>query len=230
MSTFRSGSSRSSINSSTRQFIQNTASTLYTSTATPSSLRIKFSSPFSLRIIETRRTMATQAPSATTPDREILPANVIPRHYRLSLTPDFSTFKFAGKVNVDLDVKESTSSIILNALDLEFHSASVKVAGKSIASKNIAVDEEKQIATLDFEENLDVKDCNATLSIEFTGILNDKMAGFYRSSYVDSKSGETKWLATTQMGLYSHTNALIIEPTDARRAFPCWVEFLIFPY
>ena len=140
--------------------------------------------------------------SQTAPDREILPGNVIPRHYRLSLAPDFSSFKYKGKVDVELDVKESTSSILLNALDLEFHSASVKSGGNSIKSKNIAFDEDKQIATLDFEDKLSEKD-QATLTIEFTGILNDKMAGFYRSSYVDSKTGEQKWLATTQMGIIS---------------------------
>jgi aminopeptidase 2 len=38
------------------------------------------------------------------------------------------------------------------------------------------------------------------------------MSGFYRSSFKDEK-GETRYLATTQM-----------EPTDARRAFPCFDE------
>ena len=50
------------------------------------------------------------------------------------------------------------------------------------------------------------------LTQTFTGYLNDKMAGFYRSSYKD-KDGKTKWIASTQM-----------EPTDARRAFPCFDE------
>lgn len=48
-----------------------------------------------------------------------------------------------------------------------------------------------------------------TLTIKYKGILNDKLIGFYRSSYkVGSK---TKYLATSQF-----------EAADARRAFPCF--------
>ncbi|MGH8919551.1 MAG: M1 family metallopeptidase, partial [Actinomycetes bacterium] len=42
--------------------------------------------------------------------------------------------------------------------------------------------------------------------------LNDKLHGFYRSTYRD-EAGEETVLATTQF-----------EPADARRAFPCWDE------
>ena len=49
------------------------------------------------------------------------------------------------------------------------------------------------------EEVLDIKLENelpsgsqATLVIEFIGFINDKMAGFYRSSYVDSATGSKK--------------------------------------
>lgn len=47
-----------------------------------------------------------------------------------------------------------------------------------------------------------------TLILEFTGILNDKMAGFYRSSYTTAQ-GATKYMAVTQfearLGRF-HTN------------------------
>ncbi len=43
-------------------------------------------------------------------------------------------------------------------------------------------------------------------------MLNDKLKGFYRSTFVDT-DGEQQVIATTQF-----------EATDARRAFPCWDE------
>src|ERR687897_279169 len=52
----------------------------------------------------------------------------------------------------------------------------------------------------------------ATLHLRFRGVLNDKLRGFYRSTFTDD-AGVARVLATTQM-----------EATDARRAFPCWDE------
>ena len=46
----------------------------------------------------------------------------------------------------------------------------------------------------------------------FRGVLNDKLVGFYRSTY-EGPDGEAEVIATTHF-----------EATDARRAFPCWDE------
>ena len=50
------------------------------------------------------------------------------------------------------------------------------------------------------------------LDLEFTGILNDQLVGFYRSTFTDI-DGVEQAIATTQF-----------EATDARRAFPSWDE------
>jgi aminopeptidase 2 len=62
-----------------------------------------------------------------------------------------------------------------------------------------------------FEKAL-AKGTTAQLVMKFTGQLNNKMAGFYRSTYKNA-DGTEGILATSQM-----------EPTDARRAFPCFDE------
>ena len=143
-------------------------------------------------------------------DAVILPQNVRPRRYRLRLQPDLDAFTFSGDQTVDIEVLEPTSSIVLNAIDLEIGGASVNVNGSTVASATVSLDSENETATLEFGR--DLSPGPAQLDMSFTGALNDKLLGFYRSEYV-SQDGQTRCLATTQF-----------EPTDARRAFPCWDE------
>ncbi len=60
----------------------------------------------------------------------------------------------------------------------------------SCEASNINYDAQKQTVTLTFPQEF-ASGSTASLHIEYTGILNDKMAGFYRSSYKD-KDGNTK--------------------------------------
>ncbi|KAH7131928.1 peptidase family M1-domain-containing protein [Dendryphion nanum] len=144
--------------------------------------------------------------------REILPANVKPIHYHLTLEPDFETFKYNGTVEIDLDVVEDSTSISLNTTELKLHSATVSVGEQSAATEaSITHNDDKQETTFSFKQKIP-GGSKAKLTVTFEGILNDNMAGFYRSSFKD-EDGQTKYLATTQM-----------EPTDARRAFPCFDE------
>lgn len=144
---------------------------------------------------------------SSTPQRVILPANVKPLRYDLTLEPDFSAFTFAGHLAIDLQVNDPTSTITVNSLEIEIHEASVN----NIAVSKISYDELMQTVSFELAETL-VPQSTAVLAMKFTGILNNKMAGFYRSSYTDAK-GDTAYLATTQM-----------EPTDCRRAFPSFDE------
>ncbi|XP_063226837.1 puromycin-sensitive aminopeptidase isoform X2 [Bacillus rossius redtenbacheri] len=142
---------------------------------------------------------------------ERLPKNVVPKHYDLVLKPDLKTFVFEGKETIKVQVKTSTNKIVLNALDLNINNVEyVNPEGKLLKPSTIDLSIPDETLTLTFAETLAPGD--GTLAMDFTGELNDKMKGFYRSKYV-SPSGEERFAGVTQF-----------EPTDARRCFPCWDE------
>ena len=66
--------------------------------------------------------------------REVLPTNVIPRHYDVTLEPDLQSFIFEGSVIIDLDVAEDSESISLNTLDLQIQSVKVTTGAHVIRS------------------------------------------------------------------------------------------------
>ncbi|KAL5559479.1 hypothetical protein UlMin_035690 [Ulmus minor] len=142
-----------------------------------------------------------------------LPKFAVPKRYSIDLTPDLTSCKFSGSVSVDLDIVSDTSFIVLNAADLSVLSGSVSFTGpnseKVLQPSKVETFEEDEILVLEFQETLPIG--GGVLDIGFEGILNDKMKGFYRSTY--EHKGEKKNMAVTQF-----------EPADARRCFPCWDE------
>ena len=143
-------------------------------------------------------------------DAVVLPANVKPSKYRMTLQPDLDTFTFKGEQTIDIEIVVPTARIQLNAAELEVSDVILRRNGSSIPAHSVSLDEDTETATLDFGETL--AQGPAQIDMKFTGILNDRLVGFYRSEYQDME-GQTRYLATTQF-----------EATDARRAFPCWDE------
>jgi puromycin-sensitive aminopeptidase len=143
-------------------------------------------------------------------DAVVLPDNVRPVHYQITLQPYMDKFTFDGLEVIDIEVKEGTSEIVLNAAEMRVSAGMVIKDGRWIRASAITQDEETETVNLAFPETIAAGP--AQLDLRFAGELNDKLRGFYRSQYVNPE-GEVSYLATTQF-----------EATDARRAFPCWDE------
>jgi puromycin-sensitive aminopeptidase len=139
-----------------------------------------------------------------------LPRTVVPQRYDLRLEPDLAAGSFQGEVTIAVTIAEPTSEIILNAIELISKRAVLLDDAGDSSPASVTAEEATERWRLRFPS--EIAPGAWRLRLAFTGTLNDKLRGFYRSTYRDA-DGSTKTLAATQF-----------EATDARRAFPCWDE------
>ena len=133
-----------------------------------------------------------------------LPGNVIPSHYTLILAPDLKAATFTGVETIDVKIAQATNTITLNAAEIAFQSVTIAGSGAEQGA-TVSLDAGKEQATFTFPAT--VPGGNATLTIHYTGILNNELRGFY--------------LSKTPKRNYAVTQ---FESTDARRAFPSFDE------
>jgi aminopeptidase N len=151
--------------------------------------------------------------NSPTSDRSVvhrLPYDVRPRRYDLHLAPDLGSATFSGDVVVKADATAEVSQIVLNALDLSISSASVTPSDGRVLPCDARLEKSSERVVLSLPEPL--RTGPVEIAIAFSGVLNDDLRGFYRSTFTDS-DGEPRTIAATQF-----------EATDARRAFPCFDE------
>ncbi|MGZ4868425.1 MAG: M1 family metallopeptidase [Candidatus Angelobacter sp.] len=129
-----------------------------------------------------------------------LPFGLSARHYGLTFTPDLQKAVFSGDETIDVEVNKAANAFTLNAIELEFQEATITQDSKTQVAKWSFAAEKEQV-TLTVADALEPGP--ASIYIKFTGILNDKLRGFY--------------LARTKERNYATTQ---FESTDARRAFP----------
>jgi puromycin-sensitive aminopeptidase len=129
--------------------------------------------------------------------------SVLPERYDLELEPDLAGATFSGSVSIQVTVVEQADEIVLNAIELGI--VSVTVDGEP-ATFHLDEPTERLFVHRPADPG------RTTMRIEFTGTLNDKLRGFYRSTFLDD-DGVEHVIAASQM-----------QSTDCRRAFPCFDE------
>jgi len=144
-----------------------------------------------------------------TDDKVRLTKDVLPTTYEIVLAPDLEAFVFEGEETIHLVLKKPTKIITLHSIELEIKSAEIITKTGMVVAEKISYNEKAETATFAFKNA--VPKGIVQLKLVFRGILNDRMHGFYRSSF--EHKGKTRHMATTQF-----------ESTDARRAFPCFDE------
>jgi puromycin-sensitive aminopeptidase len=145
------------------------------------------------------------ATSADILDPYRLPRHAAPTHYELTLEPDLAAGSFSGDVTIRLDASAAADELVLNAIELDIDRCSVD-------GVDAVFELDEATERLFVRPGGGVPVGGHELHIRFRGILNDKLRGFYRSTYRDP-DGVERVIATTQM-----------QSTDCRRAFPCWDE------
>ncbi|XP_039989347.1 aminopeptidase N-like [Xiphias gladius] len=169
--------------------------------------------------------VTTPAPSNKPWDKYRLPKSLVPDHYNVTLwprlTPDATTglYIFTGESSVEFESAEETDLILIHSNKLNYtkfendHLASLISVNSGVTAPSIKsswLQTVTQYLVLQLNGKL-MKGHRYHLYTKFTGELADDLGGFYRSEYMED--GEKKVVATTQM-----------QPTDARKAFPCFDE------
>ena len=141
-----------------------------------------------------------------------LPRDVVPTRYELTIVPDLDAATFLGHERIELELTSARSSIVCNAVELQISNATLSWPDDSPEPEILEICFDEDLERVTFSAPRQILPGPCVLECDFAGVLNDKLRGFYRSTFRDEDDSEHV-IATTQF-----------ESTDARRAFPCWDE------
>ncbi len=126
-------------------------------------------------------------------------------HYTLRIEPDLDRFTFRGDLYLELTADAPAREVVLNALQLRIQSCRLKDASGEVPL-SWRTEADREVLLLQPDRAVEGK---LRVAVQYEGVINDRMAGFYRSAV---RSGDKiQWIAITQF-----------QERDARRAFPCF--------
>ena len=129
---------------------------------------------------------------------------LVPLNYKIHLEPDLVNFRFEGQCELLLNAPEPAEELTLNILEIAIWRCQF-LQGDSSIDCAFTVNPSEEELRINLPKPRSGK---ISLKIDYQGLINDKMAGFYRSKYLYQE--EIQYMAVTQF-----------EESDARRAFPC---------
>ncbi len=141
---------------------------------------------------------------ATAAIAQRLPQQAVPQDYHIRIAPDLKRNTFSGEETIRVQVKQPTTVITLNAVGLAIAKAGISAGGNTQTAK-AQFEPRREMVALRVAQPLQPGE--ATLRLVFSGKLTDSLRGLY--------------LAHANHREYAVTQ---FEPTDARRAFPCFDE------
>jgi len=110
-------------------------------------------------------------------ERDLLPTDAVPTHYTILLAPNLETFRFDGQETIDLQVRKTTSRIVLHSLDTDVDAASVSVQfGESEPLKASSVTKpNKETLLIEFPSELPLGVARLSLSFVFVQLSHDTL-------------------------------------------------------
>lgn len=142
-----------------------------------------------------------------------LPTNLRPLYYKVDLIPyvdPSKNFSIDGKVRIQVLCLEDTNRVTLHIKNISITENKVRLTewtegsaetGAELTVLKHAYDPPREFYNVTLKEPLQAGK-NYELYIEFEAILSDELAGFYRSSYKDKATNETRYVAGLELKLW----------------------------
>ena len=139
-----------------------------------------------------------------------LPRTIVPDSYNIYLDTNLPSLEVSGNVTMTATVNGTTKYVIFHSKDMSVRDISVQVGSRTLGINRVFNYSKNDFMIVELSESLNDGETVVT-TMKYNYTLREDLIGFYKSSY--TMNGQEHMLATTQF-----------EPTDARRAFPCFDE------